>query len=386
MRNLFTPAVSVFFILALVSPACTVPAATAPPPAAPAGKAAPASSAKALWEQDWERTLAEAKKEGTVLVYTGFGADFRAALSQAVKEKYGLDAEFVLGRSAEIAERIMREQRSRAYAADVVIIGSSQHQMALWPANVLLPLKPVITLPEVLDPKMWWEGTVPWVDREAATVLQMYAFVQPPIAVNTTMVKAGEIKSWRDLRKWQGQMIMDDPTLGSGPAIQQLALVGEYIMGWDFVRELAGWQPLLLRDRNQQLQWLAMGKNPVLLFPETASLSPFKKTGAPVGLVTPAEGATVTAGFGTVAMLKGAPHPNAAKVFINFLLTKEGQTVATRTTLSQSARLDVPVDHLDPDLVRIPGIKYASSTDEKFMAVQVDLYNRLIDIFKPLVK
>lgn len=375
-----TVVVAMLWLLALV-------ACTPSPTSVPATTAAPVTSAptKAAWEQDWDRTLKAAKDEGTVFVYTGFPDSFRQALSPPMKEKYGINVEFVLGPSAQIVERIMTEQRSQTNVADVVIIGSSQHQMTLWPAKVDQPLAPVLVLPEVLDPKAWWDGNVPWVDREAKTVFQFYAYVQPPFAINTGMVKPDELKSYLDISKFKGRILMDDPTAGSGPGIQQLALT-QVLMGWDYLQQLAQLEPVLMRDRTLAYQWLGQGKYPLLVGPEPDVLANLKKQGVPVSLVTPVEGASVTPGFGTLALVKGSPHPNAAKIFINFLLSKEGQTAASRATMSQSGRVDVPTDHLDPDVVRKPGMKYASATDEKFMAGQVDLYNKIIALFKPLVK
>ncbi|MBI4330147.1 MAG: extracellular solute-binding protein [Chloroflexi bacterium] len=377
-------ATAVFLVLLPGLGACS-PGAPPAPAGTPAAPAAPVA-VKAAWEQDWEQTLKAAKAEGTVFVYTGFGADFRTALSKAMKDKYDITTEFVSGRSAEIVERIMAEQRNQAYLADVVIIGSSQHQMTLWPAKADDSLKSVLLLPEVVDPKVWWEGRVPFVDREAMTVVQMYAYVQPPFAINTTMIKPDDLKSYKDLAKFKDKFVMDDPTLGSGPGIQQLALMGQYLTGWEYLEQLPKLGPILLRDRTQQLQWLGLGRYPILMGPEPDTTSAFKKTGAPVALVTPSEGASVTPGFGTVAQIRKAPHPNAAKVFINFLLTREGQLIASKSTMSQSARVDVPTDHLDPDVVRKPGVKYVSATDQEFMAVQVELYNKIIAIFRPLVK
>ncbi len=89
---------------------------------------------------------------------------------------------------------------------------------------------------------------------------------------------------------------------------------------------------------------------------------------------------------GIISIPKGTPHPNAAKILINFLLTQEGQTLSSRASGYQSTRVDVPTDHLESIIVRQPGVKYISTTDKDFLAKEVDLKNRVIEVFKPLLK
>jgi iron(III) transport system substrate-binding protein len=69
-------------------------------------------------------------------------------------------------------------------------------------------------------------------------------------------------------------------------------------------------------------------------------------------------GGYVSAGFGSAMLVNKAPHPNAAKVFLNWLLAKEGQTAWSKAMGYVSRRLDVPTDHLPPYWVPKPGVKY----------------------------
>src|ERR1035437_2858439 len=54
------------------------------------------------WRQDWDKTLAAAKKEGKLVVLNSFGSDGRIAIAKSFKQKYGLDIEFITGRTGEI--------------------------------------------------------------------------------------------------------------------------------------------------------------------------------------------------------------------------------------------------------------------------------------------
>ena len=81
------------------------------------------------------------------------------------------------------------------------------------------------------------------------------------------------------------------------------------------------------------------------------------------------------------AYVNKAPHPNAAKVFLNWFHTKEGQTVYGRISLAESARLDVPNDYLDPAARRKPNVKYFISEDEDFMLKFSELMKSARQIF-----
>lgn len=97
-------ALSLLLISGLV--ACTpkesIPQAPLQQQPAAAGKLEVPSSAKAGWEEEWNRVLAQAKKEGKVVVYTTAGTEARTALVPKFQEKYGISAEFVMGKGAEI--------------------------------------------------------------------------------------------------------------------------------------------------------------------------------------------------------------------------------------------------------------------------------------------
>lgn len=86
-------------------------------------------------------------------------------------------------------------------------------------------------------------------------------------------------------------------------------------------------------------------------------------------------------------MINKPAHPNAAKVFLNWFLSREGQTVFTRAHGGHSARIDVPTEGLDPDLVRKPGVKYFVGADSEAFLIKEDKTRELAtDIFGHLMK
>jgi ABC-type Fe3+ transport system substrate-binding protein len=102
----------------------------------------------------------------------------------------------------------------------------------------------------------------------------------------------------------------------------------------------------------------------------------------PIHIVNPRqlkEKTDVSPGSGNVALFNRAPHPHAAKVYLNWLLSKEGQAPFARVNGYISARLDVPTDH-SPWRVPIPG-SIKTYTEEAMM-----VKDKLVNLIDELVK
>ncbi len=386
-----------YYVLALLLVISALLAACAPT-VAPAPAAAPAQApaaaekpkapiaSRAAWEDAWEQVLNGAKKEGRVVVYSTAGAEVRSTLVRPFKARYGIDAEFVTGKGAEIGQKVITERRAGIYAADVYVGGTSTPVTQLKPAAVLDPLEPAMILPEVIDPKVWWSGNLLWVDS-SHLILAFNAYPLPAYAINTTVVKAEELKSYKDLLnpKWKGKMTMNDPTVaGIGPRGMSFLLHG---IGEGYMRELAKQEPLVMRDQRLQVEWLAHGKYPIALFCKSDPIAEFRKAGAPIEELVPQEGQALTSGSGNVTLVNRAPHPNAARVFINWLLSKEGQLLFSQASLVHSARVDVQTSFLDPVKVRRPDVKYFwMETEDYLVKLESDERALFKDVLGSLLK
>lgn len=363
-----------------------VPSPASPKPAseevAPAG---PKAVVKEAWEVEWEKVMEAAKKEGGLVLFTTAGAEVRSALVVAFKARYGLQLEAVGARGGEITQKIMSERRAGLYLGDVYVGGTTTPTTELKPVGALDPLEPALILPDVTDPKVWWEGKLPWVDRDHY-LLSITLYPSTTYAINTNLVKAEELKSYRDLLnpKWKGKMVMNDPSI-PGSANRWFGGVSQS-MGLDFMRELAKQEPLIIRDQRLQVEWLAHGKYLVAVAPDTAPMASFKEAGAPVSYITPVEGSIMTSGHGNVSLVNKAPRPNASRVFINWLLTKEGQAVFSRATQNPSTRVDVSEEYVDPAKRRVPGVKYYNSENEEFLLAGPDRMKVAREIFGHLIK
>jgi len=321
-----------------------------------------ATAAGGDWEKKWVQLQADAKKEGRVVIGSSAGPNVREAIKKPLKDKYGIEVEFVTARPGEVFKRLSAERRADLYTIDVMLAGTGTIQKSFKPNGYLEPLDSVIILPEVLNGKNWIKGEVHWVDKEHYQLAFLYMY-QGIICINTKMVKPNEITSMRNLLdpKWKGKIVFNDPsTRGMGNGT--FYAIAESIMDLDYLKQLAKQDLIIERNQRLQVEWVARGKYPILLGSRPEVVTEFKQAGAPMGFIIPKEGSFADCGPGGISQLTKAPHPNASRFFINWLLSKEGQTVVSKAFGGQSGRLDVPADHIDPALVIKPGAKVFDTT------------------------
>ncbi len=157
-------------------------------------------------------------------------------------------------------------------------------------------------------------------------------------------------------------MVMD-PTIGSsGTAFFQL--LWEF-MGPDFTRDLARQNLAITPDARQQAEWLARGKYSLSGTISLAALAEMVNAGGHIKIVMPKEGTFVSTSTGAIAYMNKAPNPNATRVFVNWLLTRDSQELMSRIFGAPSRRTDIAYDWVDPALLIRPGGKYIDyDTDE----------------------
>ncbi len=311
------------------------------------------------WQAEWERVLQAAKQEGVVSVLGTTGVEVRDALTLPFQKEYGIQVDYFGGSGSRQAARVSTERRAGQYLRDIFIGGTTTGLVSLIPIKAFDPLEPALILPEVKDPKNWRGGGIEFVDpgREMAVMTPAHRVI---LIVNSTTVEANSIKSYKDLLnpKWKGQIATDDPRR-SGPG--QASFTFFYLnpeLGPDFIRALAKQELAIFRDPSQLINLVGQGKYPILIGPRDTMLADALKRSLPISIVNPSmvrEGSDVSPASGSVAMFNRAPHPNAAKVYINWLLSKDGQTHHAHALSSVSARLDVPLGQAEPWKVPQPG-------------------------------
>jgi ABC-type Fe3+ transport system substrate-binding protein len=198
-------------------------------------------------------------------------------------------------------------------------------------------------LDEVKDPRQWWGGHM-WEDN-VKTNRYIYSFTadfSAPPFYNADLLKPAEISSYDDLLnlKWKGKIGLFEPRIPS--AGQGLWGFLMKIKGKEFLQRLAEQNLFISRDGKQLADGLAKGTLVIGLGLSQRFVDPFVNAGLPIKpLLSIKEGLGGSNGFGTVAVMKNAPHPNAAKVYINWLLGKEGQDLYSRALTQGTRRLDV---------------------------------------------
>lgn len=341
------------------------------------------------WQIEWDKTLQAARKEARVVIYgsSPIPSINKAATQFEFSKKYGFVPEFIAGRGAEISNRIFNERRAGLFIVDVLISGMNTFFGQLKPAGIADPLDPALILREVVDPNLWYGGKLRWGDAQHL-VYMPFAFSNANLAINTELVNPNDIKSYRDLLnpKWKGKILLNDPTI-AGTSLKGFGVLGFKILDLDFFRNLAKQEPIIMKDERLLVDWLAKGKYYILLFPHLESMREYVQAGAPVAYITPAEGTYLSAGGANIVLVNKAPHLHAAKIFINWYLTKEGQTLVSRIHGSQSARVDIPTEGLTSVMIRQPNTKYFLDADtEEWLARDQDFIKAARDIFGPLMR
>jgi len=320
---------------------------------------APSVNAQSDSRQEWEQVLAAAKREGKVSVLGPPQVQARDVLTGLFQKKYSIEVEYLgrLGRM--VATGVLTERRAQRYLWDVYIGGTTTGITSLAPAGVFDPVEPALILPEVKDPKEWRNGVIEFADR-ARLQLVFSPYQRGTIFINSKMVKSREIRSHKDFLdpKWKGKILLDDPRK---PGPGQGTFLFFYLhpdLGVDFIRALGKQNPVLLRDYNQELDALGQGRNPILVGTSDASAEQRIRQGIPIEIVDPRqvkEGSDINPANGALGLVNRASHPNAARVYINWFLSKEGQTAYVQAMGYVSNRLDVPTDHVPSWRVPKPG-------------------------------
>ncbi len=298
-------------------------------------------------QTEWERTLAAAKKEGPPVIGIPASSELRKAIGTSFKEKFSIDIELFPSRGPENVTRIIKEYSAGVRYFDVLVAGGAT-PLAMVAAGAADDFQPYMILPEVKDPKNWWGGHI-WEDN-VSTRRYVYAFLcytSETFWQNTSQVEPQDMRSFDDLLnpKWKGRVGFLDPrNPGSG---QNTWTFLWKVKGEEFLGKLVQQDLLITQNQRQLAESLAKGKLAFTIGLSHYSYEPFIKAGLPVKPVPGIkEGAHANNGSGVVAVVKNPPHPNSTKVFINWLLGKEGQELYGKAMLQGTRRLDVDTQWL----------------------------------------
>ena len=348
--------------------ATPVPTATSAPDA-PAPTATPDAEAK--FQAEWAALIKAAQGEELIIeAASSAGRDYRP-VAEAFAEKFGVTTTFTSGGDQDA--RLLVEQSAGKFLTDIAMISSSPG-IRLYKGGGVEEMPPLFMHPEVLDQSLWFQGRHWWVDPEQKYVMFYGANHSPlaaPVWYNTDRISADQLfDSFWDLLKPEFSSL----AIGSLPPPDQPGPWGNMgihpDLGWDWV---AGYLALenveYTTSRRLHTDGLAQGKWDMILFSggdTRRDLSRLVGLGIPVaeykGPV--AEAPTISLGGSTKVIMipKNPPHRNATILFINWYLSRDGQT--TRQALGGSAppptlRIDdIPQGNVPDDQLIQPGVEY----------------------------
>jgi iron(III) transport system substrate-binding protein len=290
---------------------------------------------------EWDAIVEAARKEGKVVASIPPSAELRRLMELSFTRQYGIGVEFIPARGGSIIQRIVNEARAGVRYFDLHIGGTESVITGMLPENILDAVEPYFVLPEVKDPKQWWGGHI-WADNAKRFLYVFVAYQTVSLWSNPNLYKPAEFSSFDDLLnpKLRGKIGISDPrTPGSGSSMWSYML---YIKGEEYLKRLVGQNLFVTRDLRLLGENLARGKIALTSGIGYSEFLPFIKVNLPVTpLPVPKEGLYVSGGYGHLTVLKNPPHPNAAKVFINWLLSRDGQEVFTRGMGVGSRRFDI---------------------------------------------
>ena len=345
-----------------------------------------AAQPKPAWQLEWEKTLDAAKKEGQVVVYI---SGYEAILPDFEKEFPEIKVVAVTGRGNQLGPRLLAERRAEKFIADVSSTGANPNYQQFHVAKALDPIKPALILPEVTDQSKWYLKKHQYSDPDGQYVFNYVgSATYGSISYHTKLVDVKEFKSYGDLLqpKWKGKIaIRDIREAGPGAGNTRFFYYNSEL-GPSFIRKLFGeMDATLFRDFRQGPDWLATGKYAICFFCDVDVL---KRQGLPVDTFGPKvfkEGGGLVQQFGTLALMNRAPHPNSAKVFINWLLSRSGQTAVQRRTMNaespaDSLRIDIAKEEVPYDNRRLEGIKYLDTGKPEWIEMKpiIDVVNEAL--------
>ena len=332
---------------------------------------------KASWQLDWEKTLQAAKQEGQVSIYAALGPYHPQIFAEFQKDYPEIKATVTHGSSNRISPRLFAERRAGKYLADIYL-GGPTSLYSFYKNDLFDPLAPILVLPEVVDTSLWWERKHFYIDPE-----RKYIFINEgsvsgfTITYNTQLAKPAEFKSYWDLfqPKWKGKIVTLDARDPGFGASELRYLYYHPELGPEFIRRLFGeMDAVLSREHQQAINWVGAGKVTLCVFCRDGFASHAKAQGLPVDYINHndlKEMPRLRGSASAITLVNKAPHPNAAKVFINWFLSRRGQIVYQDSHGDRdSLRIDIPKDKIPAAQRRLADRKYFFVDGPEFIDVK----------------
>ncbi len=232
-----------------------------------------------------------------------------------------------------------------------------------FPQGFLEPIRSQLLLPEVKNESSWWKKKLWFADpqNQAAIIVSGEVGTRRG-SYNTALLNPSEIQSWWDLLKpkFKGKLGTFDPLVAGGGGESFAFFYDAPSLGPPFIRRLFTETDMLItRNLEQGADWLANGRI-VFYIGSAQPIIRAKRQGLPVDLLPHPlkEGEIMGGGACCMALLTRAPHPNAARVFVNWALSREGQIAWQKYSEMNSLRMDISKESLPTWAVPQKGVRY----------------------------
>ncbi|MBI4247710.1 MAG: extracellular solute-binding protein [Candidatus Rokubacteria bacterium] len=310
--------------------------------------------------------LEAAKKEGKVVWYTGAAVATAERVAKLFEQTYpGVKVEVHRSGSERILQRLMQEAAAGIKNCDVFNSSDAGHYVLLRKRSLLARYAPAGAerFPASFrDPDGFVFG---W---RAFPIVMHY---------NSKLIAAAEApKSWKDLLdpKWKGKLVTAHPGYSGSVATYVLALVN--LHGWDYFKQLAQQKPLLVQSVHDPAQVVAAGERPVGANGAEYFLYTQRKKGNPIGIAYPADGVPLV--ISPTAITSFAPHPQAARLFTDFIFTREVQQL-----LADAEGLYVPYPDVTypADKPKLSELKVLAVDPEELERRTEEIKKRFVELF-----
>jgi iron(III) transport system substrate-binding protein len=309
-----------------------------------------------------------AKKEGKISFYTAMDLEFAERLGKAFEAKYpGIAARVERSGAERVFSRIAQEYASNIRAVDVVNTSDQAH-CVIWKRNDwLAPYLPEEVV-KYYDKRYY--------DPEGLNVTTR--ILVSPLAYNTNLVKKEDApKGFKDLLdpKWKGKLVKAHPAYSG--TIMNATFETARDLGWDYFVKLAAQNVMQVQSATDTPKRISIGERAVMVDGAGYLVIRFKEAGQPVEIIYPEEGTPLATG--PSAVFKGAPHPNAARLFQNWMHSREAQQVLVDWARQYSPHKQTVEK---PGIRKISEIKLMKEDPESVEKLGDEIKTRYAQIFR----
>lgn len=290
---------------------------------------------------DWAKTLAAAKKEGAISISASSSELLRQVLITFGQEYPQIKVAYQSGNLRDFWARVDKEREVGQYLWDVRVGGLDASTYQAKNHGLLQPVRALLALPEVADDGKWLGGIASlFGDKEKKYVL-VFSSYQFGFSVDRDAVPEQDLKTAQDLLdpRWKGKIVLQDPRRGGAGNEAMAAFILKY--GEQFARDLLTKQDVVISDNKRQMaEWVVRKRYPIAIgLGSEDTIAQFQKQGLGKNVRVLSGGDVL--GGDAVIVLNKAPHPNATKVFVNWLLSQKVQAQLGEVAEMNSRRVDV---------------------------------------------